>query len=270
MGIAGAEEPLSTQIVPGERITRVSTALNHISIVQFSEPIVSAAIGSEAVRMEYYDNRVLIQPLKAGVDTNLFVWTENFRRTYEILPAGDVATMSYLVDEVVPPPPPPPPGPSPEQLRKHTDEMFANVLMRTRAIDTRKIKSSHEVTIRVKEISEDARSYYIHLSAANRDARPYRLMEPSISAIHPAFAANAPAQYMNTQCHGSYSGHSGHTRPPQSKLTAQLSRFATCVRASRQTGLLRSQNRAQSRAFICLRSRPPSRPARTPSGRFRP
>ena len=110
-GQIAAEESIHVHLLepacPGDR---VATALNHVSIIQFPEPILSAAIGSDGIRMEWHDNRMLIQPLKPGIATNLFVWTARTRTSYEILPGGDPALMSYLIDEVFPPPPPPPPG----------------------------------------------------------------------------------------------------------------------------------------------------------------
>src|SRR5271157_1419884 len=117
-GLIVAEQPISPQLLERSQVTRVATALNHVSIIQLPEPILSAAVGSDGIRMEWHDNRVLIEPLKPGVTTNLFVWTARTRTSYEILSAGDAAHMSYLIDEVFPPSLPPPPGPSPDEVRK--------------------------------------------------------------------------------------------------------------------------------------------------------
>lgn len=189
-----------TEILRPSRVTRVATAVNHVTIIQFPEPVMSASIGSDLVRMEWNDNRVIIEPLKKGVETNLTVWTAQTRSIYEILPAGDPADMTFAIDEVFPAPPPPPPGPSPAEVQRATDQMLANALLNIKFIDSHKIKNSEDAaTIRIKEVTEDSSSYYVHLQATNYSKFPYRLTPPTIAKIKPAFAENTPARYLRRQ-----------------------------------------------------------------------
>ena len=93
---------IATEVIQPDKVTRVATALNHITIIELPEPVVSLSIGSDSIRVEYHDNRVLIKPTKPNVSTNLFVWTATSHSVYEILPAGDPTAMSYMLDRVFP------------------------------------------------------------------------------------------------------------------------------------------------------------------------
>ena len=45
---------------------RVETALNHLTIIELSEPITMVAAGSPAFKIERRENKVFIQPLEEG------------------------------------------------------------------------------------------------------------------------------------------------------------------------------------------------------------
>jgi hypothetical protein len=200
IGSASAQDTTVSETLRPSSVRRVATALNHVTIIQFPEPVLSASVGSDLVRMEWHDNRVLVQPLRANVDTNLTVWTANTRTTYEIQPAGKASEMTYVIDEVLPAPAPPPPEPSPVEVRRSTDRTLSSALMNLRIIDSHKIKNSKKTaTIRVKEVTEDSTAYYVHLSAFNRGKLPYRLTEPTVAAIRPAFAEKIPEKYLRKQ-----------------------------------------------------------------------
>ena len=129
---------IATEVIQPGKVTRVATALNHITIIELPEPVVSYSIGSDSIRVEYHDNRVLIKPTKPNVSTNLFVWTATSHSVYEILPAGDPATMSYVLDRVFPVPPPTP-EPSREEVEKQTDTMYSSALANQRLIRSGKL-----------------------------------------------------------------------------------------------------------------------------------
>lgn len=200
IGAAASGNNTTIEVLQPSHVTRVATALNHVTVIQFPEPVVSASVGSELVRMEWHDNRVLIQPLKSNVETNMTVWTASTRSTYEILPAGNPDDMAYVIDEVFPTPPPPPPGPSPAEVQRATDATLANALTYIKFINNRMVKNSKKTaTIRIKEVTEDSSSYYVHLAATNHSRFPFRLTPPTVAAIRPAFAENVPARYLRKQ-----------------------------------------------------------------------
>src|SRR5664280_2741119 len=77
-------------IAQQQPVTRVQTALNHLTVIEVAEPITMAAAGSETFEIERHGTRVFVRPTKPDVATNLFVWTEHGRSIYELQPAGEV------------------------------------------------------------------------------------------------------------------------------------------------------------------------------------
>ena len=81
------------------RIVHLRTALNHLTVIEMSEPVVEVASGNPAIRVEWRENKVFVQPTEADAATNLFIWTANQRLNYELEPADSVASMDFAVDE---------------------------------------------------------------------------------------------------------------------------------------------------------------------------
>ena len=189
-----------THTISDGQVEKVSTALHHISIISFPETVRSAAIGSDMVRMEWHGNRILIEPLKEGVDTDLFVFTGRSNLTYEILPAGDPNKMSYMIREVYPPLPPPAPGPSAEEIQRERDGLISAILMTTTPIKVHRMSKREKVIqVRIINVSEDAHNYYVRLQALNTDHHAYRIQTPVITKIDPAFGSNLAYDMVNNQ-----------------------------------------------------------------------
>lgn len=91
-----------------ERVVRIQTAINHLTVIEVTEPVTTVAVGSpQAFKVERRENKVFIQPLQENVSTNLFIWTATTRLNYELVPAiADAGQMDFAVD--YPPPPVPP------------------------------------------------------------------------------------------------------------------------------------------------------------------
>lgn len=94
-----------TQKPSSTAITRVETALNHLTVVELREPVLSVASGSQAFRVEWRGNKVFIEPTEANVSTNLFIWTKSGRLNFELEPAGQVSQMDFAIDQPVAPRP---------------------------------------------------------------------------------------------------------------------------------------------------------------------
>ena len=60
---------------PAPSVIHVATALNHLTVLEFHEPVTMAAAGSSDFQIERQENKVFIKPVKSGVSTDLFVWT---------------------------------------------------------------------------------------------------------------------------------------------------------------------------------------------------
>lgn len=84
------------------KIVHVQTALNHLTVLEMSEPVNTVAVGSSSFRVEWRGNKVFIEPTETGVATNLFVWTPSGRFNYELDPAGGVPEMVFAIDQAAP------------------------------------------------------------------------------------------------------------------------------------------------------------------------
>ncbi|MGC9292968.1 MAG: hypothetical protein ACP5EP_09655 [Acidobacteriaceae bacterium] len=205
-GLAGASavhvqaQTVTTHTIAVGQVEKIATALHHISIISLPEPVRSAAIGSDMVQMQWNGNQVLIEPLQEGVDTDLFVFIGHSSLTYEILPAGDPAKISYMVREIYPPLPPPPPGPSLEERQRERDGLLGAILMTTTPIRAHKLNDKHQdIQVRIVNVSEDAHNYYVRLQALNRGGHAYRIQTPVVSKIDPAFGSNLAYEMVDQQ-----------------------------------------------------------------------
>src|SRR6266566_9204738 len=87
-------------------VVHVATALNHLTVLEFHEPVTMAAAGSSDFQIERQDNKVFVKPTKPGVSTDLLVWTASRRFAYELETTEEVKTMKFAIDAAIPAPPP--------------------------------------------------------------------------------------------------------------------------------------------------------------------
>jgi len=80
-------------------VRRVETTLNHLTVIELAEPVVTVAAGSPSYKIERQGNKVLIQPIEENASTNLFIWTASGRFSYELVPATSIATADFAIDQ---------------------------------------------------------------------------------------------------------------------------------------------------------------------------
>src|SRR5260370_33805554 len=56
-------------------VVHVATALNHLTVLEFHEPVTMAAAGSSDFQIERESNKVFVKPVKCGEATGRFCWT---------------------------------------------------------------------------------------------------------------------------------------------------------------------------------------------------
>src|SRR5258708_12961694 len=87
-------------------VVHVATALNHLTVLEFHEPVTMAAAGSSDFQIERESNKVFVKPVKSGAATDLFVWTPSRRFTYELEITQKRNNTNFTIYS--PPPPPTP------------------------------------------------------------------------------------------------------------------------------------------------------------------
>lgn len=171
--VTAADEPKVSQPAPDE-VIHVATALDHLTVLEFGEPVTMAAAGSPAFQIERHEDKVFIKPLKAGVSTDLFVWTASRRFAYELEPPGEVKNMNFAVDSHIPTIKPAPD--SKEQMNDIADMMFTRAFLGAERVDSTSIRDAKDrITVRIEHVFQSRNTTYIHYSIRNHSTRPYRV-----------------------------------------------------------------------------------------------
>src|SRR6516164_3078013 len=97
--LAAFGQKIETQKADRTKITRLATTQNHLSVLEFNEPVKEVAVGSSNFKVEWRENKVFVQPLEPNATTNLFIWTESGRQSYELVSAASVDEMHFAIDE---------------------------------------------------------------------------------------------------------------------------------------------------------------------------
>ena len=160
----------------------VATALNHLTVLEFHEPVAMAAAGSSDFQIERLQDKVFIKPTKSGASTDLFVWTASRRFAYELETTAEVKNMNVSVDNPLPPAPVAPPN---SGFSPHVEE-FADMML-TRAFlgavdimpaNPRAPKSA--VRVRVQQVFRTKTSIYVHYTIENDGRSAYHVTTPDV------------------------------------------------------------------------------------------
>jgi hypothetical protein len=173
-------QKIETQKTDRTRITRLETALNHLTVIEVGEPIEQVAAGSSEFKVEWRGNKVFIEPLEADAATNLFIWTQSGNRlNYEIVPAASVERMHFAIDQEPPViarlTPPVAPAAVPERPRIPPDMLLRSVPVRFAGRTDRK----NGVEILLQDL-------YLRYAIRNQTAGVYEPISPLVVSLdHP-------------------------------------------------------------------------------------
>ena len=166
-----------------DRIVRVETALNHLTVIEVPEAITTVAAGSPAFKIERRENKVFVQPLEEGESTNLFIWTASHRYSYELAPAGSVGAMHFAVDhrestaahgED-----------SPAEPKTESNEAASNALLRSIPVRWQGSRpDENRVAVEFRDVLKLTDRWLIRYSVVNRSAEPYPLRNPRIALMN--------------------------------------------------------------------------------------
>jgi hypothetical protein len=165
------------------RAIHVTTALNHLTVLEFQEPVSLVAAGGADFQIERQENKVFVKPLKSGISTNLFVWTASRRFNYELEPAGEVKNMNFAIDNSVIAAKPA--VDSQAQLDQLADVMLSRAFLDAEPIDNTHVPTpKNTVGVRIEKVFHTKNSLYIRYSIENRSKSPYHVTAPSAYQLH--------------------------------------------------------------------------------------
>ena len=159
-------------------VVHVATALNHLTVLEFHEPVTMAAAGSSDFQIERESNKVFVKPIKSGAVTDLFVWTASRRFAYELEITQEVKDMNFALDSAQPVAPPPKPV-------VDTDaDQFADVVLTRALLGAEEIKQKSarkakgQVSVRVEQVFRTRSTVYVHYTIENNSGLFYRVNTP--------------------------------------------------------------------------------------------
>ena len=183
------------------RIVRVQTALNHLTVIEVREPVITVAAGSPAFKIEWRENKVFVQPTEADVATNLFIWTASGRMSYELEPAGAVEQMDFAIDQPAPPPAPAPPTVVKPPSPRATAEAEPEVLLDGKPIRTDGLKMPKDrvVVILKDTFHGEGNELFIRYAVRNGTQEADTLSTPQVVAINVSPSSRGVDRLSNSQ-----------------------------------------------------------------------
>lgn len=162
----------------------LATAMDHITVLEFGEQVIQAAVGSSSFNVEWRANKVLIKPMKQDASTDLFVWTASRRFAYELDPPGEARNMNYAVDNLTPVNKAVATTSTDAQMAEIADMVLMRTLLGAERIDSSTIKDHRgSVIVRVENVFQSANGLYVRYSITNMTAQPYHVQKPGVTQL---------------------------------------------------------------------------------------
>jgi hypothetical protein len=168
------------------QIRHVATSMNHLTVLEFGEPVTTLAIGdADSFQVERHEDKVFIKPLQQGAATNLFVWTASRELSYELDPAGSLSSMDVSI-RTDPAPNSHTNAPSNAELSEEKIHKIASLVLTQTLAGAEDIAQDstrmprHQVQVTLEQVYRTGNQIYIRYSLTNRTAMPYRVPAPVV------------------------------------------------------------------------------------------
>ena len=181
-------------------VVHVATALNHLTVLEFHEPVTMAAAGSSDFQIEREANKVFVKPIKSGAATDLFVWTASRRFAYELEITQEAKDMNFAIDTAQPAP-----APDPKPVVATDTDQFADVVLTRALMGAEEIKQKSprkakgQVSVRVEQVFRTRNTVYVLYTIENHSNLFYRLNTPQAYQLQPDESAIPLATLAHTQ-----------------------------------------------------------------------
>lgn len=166
-----------------ETSRHVATALDHLTVLEYEEPIAQAVLGSSTFQVEWQDNKIFVKPLKASASTNLIVWTASGQQFSYELSVADVTAMDGVIHVSNPKR-----APVPDEGAK-LDQLAAMAVTRTllgaEPVDSGAVKTPKDaIGVRIQQVFRDKTTLFIRYSVENHTTKTYRVTAPALYELH--------------------------------------------------------------------------------------
>ena len=162
------------------QIVHVETSLNHLTVLEMSEPVITVAVGSTAFKVEWRENKVFVEPNDTNVATNLFVWTASGRFNYELDPAGAVPQMDFAIDQPIIDPPPPA-----KTVARAADPSPADMLLQAKPIRLYgAIPEKNHIAVYLTDLLEHDGQIFVRYTIRNETKKAYVPGSPQVAFVN--------------------------------------------------------------------------------------
>ena len=185
--LAAEAQRIDTERPNPQKVIRIATAPNHLSVIELGEPVMEVAAGSSSYKIEWRENKVFVQPLESGATTNLFIWTASGRQSYELVPAESVQDMQFAIDQEPAPPtakvavpekPPEDPGAA-QQAKLASDMLFDSTPVRLAG----EIKGHARVEVILKDVYRINERLFVRYAIQNQGHSTYQPGTPNVFSL---------------------------------------------------------------------------------------
>lgn len=204
--LAVSGQKIETRKADRTKITRLATAQNHLSVLEFNEPVKEVAVGSSNFKVEWREDKVFIQPLEPNATTNLFIWTESGRQSYELVPAASVEEMHFAIDEDPATRPQaklqeaPVPARPTEQPRVPAAMLMESTPVKVLGTS----RNQQRVEIVLQDVYQKDERVYVRYAIVNGGPTVYVPAQPQVFTLHSPRAAQSLIPLANTQLASDY------------------------------------------------------------------
>ena len=197
VAVAGLSLPswaqkIETQKPDRNHIVHVATALSHLTVIEVGEPVTSVAAGSPTFRIEWRENRVFVEPTEPNAATNLFIWTNSGRLSYELEPAGSIEQMDFAIDEPLPQPSPASTKPAVQAPTKTRMSVDTEAMLGGRPVRVDESKEPKDrVIVLLKDVFERDNAVFLRYAVRNESKQPYELATPQVFVLEVSGSAQS-------------------------------------------------------------------------------
>jgi hypothetical protein len=187
LALAANGQKIETEKSDRNRVMRLNTAANHLSVIELAEPVTEVAAGSSSYKIEWRGNKVFVQPLEPEATTNLFIWTASGRLTYELMAVHSIADAQFAIDQV--------PGPStakgsllPQQpaadpAAAEQAKLASELLLASRPVRLYGDLKRGRVQVLLKDVYRNSNRIYVRYAIQNDGRTSYQPGSPDVFAL---------------------------------------------------------------------------------------
>lgn len=169
-------------------VQHIHTALNHLTVIDLGEPIqFIAAADPDSFEIERAGDKVLLQPVKDGVSTNLILWTASRQVSYELDAPGDIQKMNVLVRSLPASVRTAEPAATEKERQQIAAVATTRALLGTQDIIADRLEKipSNTVTASIVRVLHTNEGTYLQYEVTNHSATPFRVSTPTAVQLAP-------------------------------------------------------------------------------------